>query len=285
MERESLLTLLTVMLGGTVLQMFAAWPHHRVVLSWARQLERRRWLALWGPIVPALCVAAWLCGWALSQPDPVPYHVDRLIFILCVPFVAIGLRALFRAIWSLWRSPVDYAIATVGVLMPRIVIAPALAEILDRRAYEAAIAHENAHLRHRDPMRIWLAQFVTDLQWPWRSAECRYTSWLAALENARDDEARAAGIDGADLAAAVLGSLRLQIANSGPHATLTGDPAALPARIERLLQPLPESMPPRDIPWVVVLGSLGLALLIALDVGAAWGAKLIAPLVALGAGI
>jgi len=284
MERESLLTLLMLMLGGMVLQIFAAWPHRRVVLSWARQLERRRWLALWAPIVPALCVVAWLCGWALSQPDPVPYHVDRLIFILCVPFVAIGLRALFRAIWSLWRSPVDYAIATVGVLRPRVVIAPALAEALDRRAYEAAMAHENAHLRHRDPLRIWLAQFVTDLQWPWRSAQRRYSSWLAALENARDDEARASGIDGADLAAAVLGSLRFQMANSGAHATLTGETPSLPARIERLLRPLPESSQPREMPWSVVVGSLCLVLLLALGLGAAWGARLIAPLVALGGG-
>jgi Zn-dependent protease with chaperone function len=284
MERESLLVLLMLLLGGVALQLFAAWPHRRLALSWSRQLERRRWLSLWGPIVPALCVAAWLCGWALSQPDPVPYRVDRLIFILCVPFAAIGLRALFRAGWSLWRSPDDYAIATVGVLRPRIVIAAALAEVLDRGAYEAALAHERAHLQHRDPLRIWLAQFVTDLQWPWGSAQRRYSSWLAALENARDDEARAAGIDGADLAAAVLGSLRLQIAHSGPHAMLTGDPSALPARIERLLQPLPEFPPPRETPWFVVLGSLVLLLLIALDVGAVWGARLIAPFVALGTG-
>jgi hypothetical protein len=285
MERESLLALLTLLLGGLALQLFAAWPHRRVLLSWSRQLERRQWLALWGPIAPALCVAAWLCGWALSQPDPVPYRVDRFIFLLCVPMVVIGLRALCRAVWSLCRSPDHYAIATVGVLKPRIVVAPDLERVLDPRAFAAAMAHERAHLRHRDPLRIWLAQFVTDLQWPWGSAHRRYTSWLAALENARDDEARAAGVDGADLAAAVLGSLRLQMAKPGPHATLTGESPALPARIERLLQPLPQTTPPRETPWLVLLGSLSLVLLLALDVGAAWGGRLIAPLVAIGSGL
>ena len=285
MERETLLMLLMLLLGGLALQLFSAWPHRRVFLSWSRPLERRQWRALWSPLVPALCVAAWLLGWALSQPDPVPYRVDRFIFLLCVPFLAIGLRALARAVWSLWRSPDDYAIATVGVLKPRIVVAPGLERVLDPHALAAAVAHERAHLRHRDPLRIWLAQFVTDLQWPSGSAQRRYTSWLAALENARDDEARAAGVDGADLAAAVLGSLRFQLANPGPYATLTGEAPALPARIERLLRPLPQTTPPRETHWLVVLGSLGLALLLALDVGAAWGGRLIAPLVAIGSGL
>src|ERR1700736_3053942 len=85
-ERESLLVTLILLLGGLALQLFAAWPTHRVGLSAARQLERRRWFALWFPIAPALLVVAWLCGWALSQPDPVPGHVGRLIFIACGPF-------------------------------------------------------------------------------------------------------------------------------------------------------------------------------------------------------
>jgi hypothetical protein len=59
----------------------------------------------------------------------------------------------------------------------------------------------------------------------------------------------------------------------------------LPARIERLLQPLPQTVAPRETPWLVVLGSLSLALLLALDVGATWGGRLIAPLVAIGFGL
>jgi Zn-dependent protease with chaperone function len=283
-ERESLLVTLILLLGGLAIQLFAAWPNHRIGLSPSRQLERRLWLALWFPIAPALIVAAWLCGWALSQPDPVPGHVGRLIFIACAPFMIVAVRALSRAVWSLWRSPGRYAIATVGLLKPRIVIAPGLTALLDERALQAALAHEHAHLQHRDPLRIWLAQFVTDLQWPWQSARRRFTSWLAALEHARDDEARAAGVEGADLAAAVLASLRFQLGTAGSGATLIGETPALPARIARLLQPLPETPPHRETRGIVVIGSLFVALLLAVEVGVAWGERLIAPLIALSGG-
>ena len=183
MERESLLAMLIVLLGGLALQLFAAWPGRINNRSAARQLERLHWLALWWPAAPALTVAAWLCGWALSQPDPVRAHVGRLIFIATVPFVIVGGRALVRAAWSLYQAPRIYAIVTVGLLRPRIVVAPELAKTLDEQALRAALAHERTHVRHRDPLRIWLAQFVTDLQWPWGSARRRFTCWLATLEH------------------------------------------------------------------------------------------------------
>jgi hypothetical protein len=283
-ERESLLVTLMLLLGGLAIQLFAAWPNHGAGLSPSRQLERRHWFALWFPIAPALIVAAWLCGWALSQPDPVPGHVGRLMFIACVPFVVVLVRALARAACSLRRSPGRYAIATVGLLKPRIVIAPELPRVLDERALQAAFAHERAHLEHRDPLRIWLAQFVTDLQWPWGSAQRRFRCWLAALEHARDDEARAAGIEGADLAAAVLGSIRFQRGTAGTGATLTGETPVLPARIARLLQPLPETPPFRETRGIVVIGSLLVALLLAVESGVAWGERLIAPLIAISGG-
>jgi hypothetical protein len=68
-ERESVLTLLIVFLGGVTLQLFAAWPWSNANASASRRVERRRWLALWWPAAPASVVVAWLCGWALSQPD------------------------------------------------------------------------------------------------------------------------------------------------------------------------------------------------------------------------
>src|SRR5260370_19598564 len=203
-ERESLLTLLIVFLGGVTLQLFAACPWRDGIDSGSRQVERRRWLALWWPAAPTTVVAAWLCGWALSQPDPVLDPVGPFLFFACAPFGAVVLRAVVRAGWSLARSHGDCGIATVGFLRPHIVFSPQLAKRLDDRAVEAAVAHERAHVRHHDPLRIWVAQFVTDLQWPWRSAQRRFTSWLAALEEARDDEARAAGVHRCDPAAALV---------------------------------------------------------------------------------
>jgi hypothetical protein len=112
-------------------------------------------------------------------------------------------------------------------------------------------------------------------------AQRRLAEWLATLEWARDDEARAAGAKGADLAAAVLGSLRYQLRASRIGAGLIGQPDALPARIARLLRPLPEA-PPRRAPSRRLPGAwLPLALFAALIVGHAFGERLIGPLLSL----
>jgi hypothetical protein len=280
-ERESLLATLIVLLGGLALQLFAVWPGRVNQQSASRQLERLHWFALWWPAAPALTVAAWLCGWALSQPDPVPAHVGVLIFIAAGPFAIVGGRAIVRAALSLWHSRRAYGIATVGLLWPRIVVAPEFAKALDERAMQAALAHERTHVRHRDPLRIWLAQFVTDLQWPRPSAQRRFTGWLATLEQARDDEARASGVEGADLAAAVLRSLRFQVAGNTAAATLTGQPDALPARIARLLRPLPESPPEQEPPYLIVAGGLAAVWLAALVLGISCGERLIDSLLAM----
>ncbi len=281
MERETLLTMLSIFLCGLALQLFAILPGRVRGQSASRRLERLHWLALWWPTAPALTVAAWLCGWALSQPDPVPNHVGPLVFMATVPFGLLGGRALVRAAWALWSSPRNYGIATMGLLRPQIVIAPELAQTLDERALRAAVAHERTHVRHRDPLRIWLAQFVTDLQWPWFPARRRFTDWLATLEIARDDEARAAGIEGEDLAAAVLGSVRFQLEGGGVAATLIGQPSALPARIARLLRPLPENPPERELPYLVVAGGLGLIWSVAIVFGLFCGERLVGSLLAL----
>jgi hypothetical protein len=167
-------------------------------------------------------------------------------------------------------------------LKPHIVFAPQLAKRLDDRAIEAALAHERAHVRHRDPLRIWAAQFVTDLQWPWGSAQRRFTSWLAALEEARDDEARAAGVEGADLAAALVGSLRFQSAKCCTGGVgLIGQPQVVQARIARLLRPLPDAVPPRDSSRIVIAALLVLTLVLAMGLGVACGERVIRPLLAL----
>jgi hypothetical protein len=279
-ERESLLVTLIVLLGGLALQVFAYVPGQVSGQSPARRLEQRLWLALWWPAAAAVTVAVWLCGWALSQPDPVPTHVGWLLFVAVLPFAVIGLRALLRAVWSLRRSPPIRAIATVGVLRPRIVISPQLRRVLDARALHAAVAHERAHVRHRDPLRIWLAQLVTDLQWPSRGARRRFDTWLAGLERARDDEARAGGVDGADLAAAVLGAARLQLDAATAAATLVGRREDLPARITRLLQPL-AAADVRQPRYLAIGGALGIVWLLALSAGLAWGEHLVDALLAL----
>lgn len=281
MERESLLCVLIVLLGGLALQIFAGWSLRVRSASAARQLEQRRWFALWRPLVSALVVAAGLCGWALSQPDPVPDHVGPLVFVICSPFAFIIVRALGRALWALLRPVGECGIATVGIIQPHVVVAPKLARSLDERVLDAALAHEHAHVKHRDPLRIWIGQIAADLQWPWNNAQERFADWLDALEHARDDEARAQGIDGADLAAAVLGLLRHQHDLRAIEARLTGTEERLQERIARLLKPLPDAPAKRAMSIVRLAGLIALACAIAVAFGALFGERLIGPFLAL----
>ena len=275
MERESLLAVLMILLGGMALQSISAGLSTHSLSKRFFEPESVAWFRLLRPLIPALLVAACLCGWALSQPDPVPDRVGPLVFIVCAPFGLIGIRALLRAGWSLSRSPKGLGIATIGLIRPHIIVAPELARLLDDRAMRAALAHERAHVRHLDPLRIWIAQFVTDLQWPWPSAQRRFETWLAALEHARDDEARAEGVDGADLAAALVASIRFQRDGAGGVcAPLIDNQSALEERVARLLQPLasPSDNAPTTLQVAVLLT---LALTAAVALGALYGERLV----------
>lgn len=292
MERESLLCILMMLLGGLALQPFVWWPFTEHAELPAVELERRSWRRLWYPVVPTLLVAAWLCGWALREPDPVRDPLNPWVLLgAWLPLGFIFARAAARAIWSLLRHPIDCGVFTVGLIRPQVVFSPFLAKQLDEGVIRAALAHERAHAIHLDPLRIWLAQLLTDLQWPCPWASRRLEVWLEALELARDDQARAEGADGADLAAAVLGSVRYLeriAASCSPmhltgtqlaHARLIGDPSALRKRVSRLLAP---SQPSCDISaGVRHLGRAGLLiplLLLALVLGAVYGEHIIRPL-------
>lgn len=296
MGREWLLSMLIVLLGGLALQPLAALERAHSTGDSASELERRSWLRLWYPVAPSLIITAWLCGWGLAEPDPVP---DRLgpwaLFAAWAPFAVIFGRALLRAGWALLRSPPECGVSTVGLVRPQVVFSPFLAKQLEDAVIHAALAHERAHALHRDPLRIWLAQLVTDLQWPWPSAQRRFDVWIHALELARDDEARAGGADGADLAAAMLASVRFltrvtpqqRAGLSGTqfvHARLVGDPQALRERVSRLLAPPPEASRrgPRRLlsPGLAVLLLLAV-LLTAAGLGLVYGERLMHPLLAL----
>ncbi|MDE2076726.1 MAG: hypothetical protein KGI91_06580 [Burkholderiales bacterium] len=291
MGRETLLTILVILLGGLAAQPLALWPRHPLPDEAPRIAERRAWLRLWLPVVPALLVAAWLFGWALREPDPVHDRFDHgMLVMACLPFAVIVLRAVLRATWVLLSEPADLPICTAGLLQPRIVFSPFLARALDEGQIRAAWEHEQAHVRHRDPLRIWLAQIATDLQWPWPWARDRFIAWLEILECARDDEARSRGASGVDLAAAILATVRRSAEARRPHealwpttadAALIGDVQLLQSRIVRLLSPMPE------IAGTQVHGArqdlmaaAGLAALLAIAciLGAVYGERILHPL-------
>jgi hypothetical protein len=237
MDRELVLAILVAVLCGGVLTAAGWCPIGLPVASNGRALERHAWRGLWMPFAPAGLVFAALCGWALAEPADAE-RVPNCLLWGALPFAAVGVRAAWRALRSLASAHQDHVIATVGLLRPRITVAAHIASALDERALAAAFAHERAHVRHRDPLRLWLAQLGSDLLWPWPTASSRFRCWQRALELARDEEARLSGIAGPDLAAAILASIRLSRANASVSATLAGDAAVVADRVTRLMRPL-----------------------------------------------
>jgi hypothetical protein len=233
-----------------------------------RALERRRWRRLWTPALsPAIAIAI-LGGWRLQEPPVTDEPLTPSVLLFIVPLSLFAARCLWRSLRALRRPPVAPPIATVGLIRARISISPALHQVLDPAAMSAALAHEQAHARHRDPLRIFLAQMITDLQWPSPFARRRLESWLSALELARDEEARLAGAPGEDLAAAVVAVARLGVSSSRAVAGLTGAEASLAARVRRLLAPVPVIRMTRT--WLAPL-CLGLAIAIGVIAGATHG--------------
>lgn len=202
-------------------------------------LERAAWRRLWSPLFPAALALAVLIGWGLQEPGETDELLRPLATLAIAPFALIWLRAGWRAAWALRQPARAPLAATVGVVRPRVQLAERLRRDLDDGQLAAVLAHEEAHVQHHDPLRIWLAQLATDLQWPNPGARARLRDWHSALELARDEEARRAGVAGEDLAAAIVLTARLDGHRHGAAlAHLTGAEHELVERVRRLLAPL-----------------------------------------------
>ncbi|WP_308389151.1 M56 family metallopeptidase [Acidithiobacillus sp. AMEEHan] len=286
-----MLMIFILLFGGLSLHFFAALPAHLPPDLGSEEAERRAWLQLWAPFLPTLFIVAWLCGWTAIEPDPLPWPLDHTILVfLSLPFLLVAARATYRAILALFLDSPELLICTAGFLRPRIVFSPFFARKLDNAQIQAAWAHEQAHAQHYDPLRIWLAQLVTDLQWPWPAALHRLRVWLAALECARDAEACRTGVAGEDLAAAILETLQESGSAKGSQTAypmgispaLISDGKLLQLRIERLLQPqaLSEEKSRRRVPRreSTLLLLLALPFSISMLLGALYGQTLLEPL-------
>jgi len=240
MDRELVLAILGALLTGLTLQVASLWPTAKPAVCVSRsprRAEHRCWWQVWKPLAPMIAVLCGLAGWAVLEPSNAE-RVPRTLLVLALPCAFVWLRAVSRAVKALTRRPVVRTAGVLGLWRPRIVISDRFRACVDAQAIAAAEAHEAAHVRHRDPLRLWLAQFATDLQWPSPRAADRLCAWMRVVECARDDEARRAGVEGADLAAAIIAAVRLQDAHRAATA-LIGDPIDFETRIKRLLVPPP----------------------------------------------
>ena len=262
MDRELILATLACSLCGIVLVIAGAIPSRLgsiESIESVRTLERRAWRRLWLPLAPGGLILAFLLGWTLQEPEGSEPATPVLLGVAIV-FALVWIRAGVRAATALRHR--DAVAMTTGLVRPRVTIAPALVAKLDERALRAVEAHEAAHARHRDPLRLWLAQIATDLQWPARPARRRFTDWRLALELARDAEA-CEQVEGSDLAAGLIEAVRIERAPVQPTtAGLIDGVGAFSDRIYRLLDArrAPAPAAPRRWPaWLAIGVGLGVA--------------------------
>lgn len=218
--------------------------------------EAACWRRIWLPLLPLAAWLALLAGWGLTEPAA----AEAPPMLLCwagVGGAAWVIRAAARAVSAARRARSPSALAgATGLLRPRLYVSPVLRLALSPFELAAVLAHEEAHVRHRDPVRLWLAQLATDLQAPFPGATRRFEAWRCAMEFARDDEARRHGADGPALARALLVTARLQ-RGFPTESALTGDGALL-VRFRRLLDPLEApGLTRRAVGWplLVLLGA------------------------------
>ncbi|HEU0036134.1 MAG TPA: hypothetical protein VFQ53_36225 [Kofleriaceae bacterium] len=263
MDRDVLLVGLVALVCGTLAWSLAGLRAGRGDgPAWLR--ERRAWRTVIAPLAVVACGSTLLVGWALQEPATSDEHLAPLAWVCALLVIVLWLRAGVRFVQAIVARPAA-PLAVVGILRPRVVLDPRLERVLDPAVLVAGLAHEAAHVRHRDPLRIALGGLATDLQWPWRRPETRLAAWRVALEEARDDEAIAGGIAAEDLALAIVGAARFATGHGG--AALAGDHAIV-RRIERLLDGAPRGLPPRRRGGLVLLAMILVAsLMIGLTLG------------------
>jgi hypothetical protein len=142
-----------------------------------------------------------------------------------------------------WRVPGSprLCVAT-GVFRPRIFYSAALAEHLAPEELAAALAHEAAHLRRRDPVALALLDLAA-LSSPLSHVQRAREVFRAAAEQACDVVA-AAEHGGASVARALVTAARLQWAASG---ALAFAEHGLAERVTALLKPRPEAPAPARV--------------------------------------
>lgn len=235
MEREALLLLLAAALTWLAIVAGAFFVGGRVHRN--RGQEPAAWWRLVLPACAGAIVLAFLVGWALREPDPSDERATQVFYGLAVAGALIAGRAVWRAVASVRTAPDPrMPAATVGLVRPRVVVSSAFRGQAADDLLAAALAHEAAHARARDPLRIVVARLCADLQWPLPGARRRLHAWLEALEVRRDEEAVAAGACPIALAEAILVAARLApVEASGAVAPVAGQEPMLAHRVRRLL--------------------------------------------------
>lgn len=130
----------------------------------------------------------------------------------------------------------DQICAVRGFFRPTIEIAAGLVEQLDDEALRAALLHEAAHLRHRDPIRSFAGECARICNPFSRLLSDEFRAWQYAREIGCDRAAVDAGARPIHLADAILTSTRASAGGASTGCQLCGKQgSALESRIQLLL--------------------------------------------------
>jgi hypothetical protein len=271
MELELLVPMLAAVCCATAVWLFAAVLLVRSPASPLRE-ERHAWNRLVLPLVPGAGAFAFLAGWAAQEPNPADERLTGFWLVPVAFVLVVVTRAAVRSVRSLREARHDpILVGTIGILRPRVTMAPAFKNAVTREVAAAALAHEYAHLRARDPFRVWLGQLACDLQWPIPGAERRLREWLLSLEIERDQEAVSMGASPIDLAEAILVAARLECAGRPRLAAqISGAGDGIAIRVRRLMQ-FTDRVPRKRLsagPWrMMILATLAVCAWAGLELG------------------
>jgi Zn-dependent protease with chaperone function len=155
----------------------------------------------------------------------------------------------------------DDAIATRGVFAARVVVQGRFVRALDDASLLGALRHEAAHLRDRDPLRYFVAEWALAANplggWLLRS---EFTRWLVARETHCDREAVLAGASATALAHALIRAARFPAPVAGRTALGASGAKVLRLRIGLLLA-YAERAPQRHCPEPALRFAVGALLL------------------------
>ena len=243
--------------------------------------ETAAWWLLMAPTVAGLSSVAFMAGWLLQEPHPADELMPQWLVIPAGIVCVVGLRAVLRALRSALSADSFYSpIATVGLFRARVVVSSAFEDCASPEVMNAALAHEAAHVRGLDPLRIWFAQMIADLQWPGPGARSRLRRWALALELKRDDEAILSGASATALAESLIVAAQLT-ANlreagrfDGPSIAVgaIGPGEGLAVRVRRLLDAPAGRAPRRSVvvPSLVCSGTLVASVAFGIEYGDAF---------------
>lgn len=172
-----------------------------------------------------------------------------LTWVIAAGTRLVGARAKLGLLRALSRPSTDMAathivssrrhfVFTAGILRPQIFLSSALLQAVDPNEPATVIAHEHAHQRRRDGLRLFIADLFGGLHWP-PIRRLILADLHLAIEQACDEVAAEQSGDRLQVAETILHLTRL-IGSPTPRlasveAAFTGSDAAV--RIEGLLRP------------------------------------------------